>query len=133
MANTKGVFTERTLKKVERILNGLSSGKYDYLCTACKSEGLSRTVFYDWRNTSADNKKKLYEVLDGARVVEAEDSLFELVRKGNVTALIFFLCNRVPYRWRRHDLPPPEIERPDRLPIHIVLDPTEDCGECVSK
>ena len=115
-----GDFTELTLKKVERILEGLCSGKYDFVAAACKSERLSRTTFYEWRNAYPENKKRLNEVLDNHRIVEAEDSLFKEVKRGNITALIFFLCNRVPSRWQRNN-PPEQAETPESLPVVVRL------------
>ncbi|MFH1800233.1 MAG: hypothetical protein ABH891_05255 [Candidatus Omnitrophota bacterium] len=116
-----GEFTELTLKKVERILEGLSSGKHDFVAVACQSERLSRTTFYEWRNACPQNKKRLYDVLDNHRIVEAEDSLFKEVKRGNITALIFFLCNRVPSRWRRGDPPYEAAETPESLPVIVRL------------
>ncbi|MFA5159214.1 MAG: hypothetical protein WC484_01765 [Candidatus Omnitrophota bacterium] len=112
-----GNFTELTLKKVERILTGLGADKYDFVSVACEREHLSRTTFYGWRNASAENRKRLYEVLDSYRVIEAEDSLAREVKRGNVTAIIFYLCNRMPLRWRRGDAPYEALEVPETLPI----------------
>jgi len=62
---------------------------------------ISRQTLYTWRNRHPELAAALKDSkeLADARVVE---SLFRQALKGNVTACIFYLANRVPSRWSRN-------------------------------
>ncbi len=61
--------------------------------------GISRTTLYDWKNKFediADALKKNKEIAD----YEIENALFEKAKHGDVAAMIFWLKNRKPTKWK---------------------------------
>ena len=89
--------TELSLKKIEIVLKSLEKGSS--ITKACESADLTRHVFYEWKNQSVENQKRFDEIID-SRTLVVEDSLFKSAMEGNVTAQIFWLVNRAPYRWK---------------------------------
>jgi len=63
---------------------------------------ISESTFYDWSNKFPE----FSEAIKGGREVivgKLEDTAIDLALKGNVTMLIFVLCNMAPEKWRRGD------------------------------
>lgn len=61
--------------------------------------GISVSTLYEWKNKYkefSDALKKGKEVID----FEVENKLLELALEGNITAIIFWLKNRMPEDWR---------------------------------
>lgn len=61
--------------------------------------GINRATFYRWKNKYPEFEKALAiskEIADR----EIENALFKAARKGNITAMIFWLKNRKPDEWR---------------------------------
>lgn len=61
--------------------------------------GITTSTLYDWKNKYSEISEALKrgkEVVD----VEVENALLNLAKSGNVTAIIFWLKNRRPDKWR---------------------------------
>lgn len=89
-------FTELTLKKIEKILASIKEGAS--IEKACKGAGLSRPTFYEWLHDSKGNQERYQKLIDSRSLV-VEDALFNTALKGNVTAQIFWLKNRMYDKW----------------------------------
>jgi len=110
--------------KVDKIKKALieSLKQGAFITTACDKVGISRDSFYDWYHKD----KKFRDEVDKAltsRIKIVEDVLFKKALEGNVTAIIFFLCNRDPERWKN-------VQRVETLtklePIKIEIKQTKD-------
>lgn len=97
------LIVDRNDKVKSVVLESLSSGST--VDAACRAAGISRSVFYDWRKKDAE----FAEAVERAQMVAVsvvEDALFlkatrgEKDGRGNVVAMIFWLCNRAPDRWK---------------------------------
>jgi len=90
--NSKFDSTRRE-KYLEHLREGMRRG------AAAEAIGICRTAIYQYRkkNESFAEEETLAE-LDACEVVE--DALFQAAQSGNVTACIFYLCNRGSSRWR---------------------------------
>lgn len=91
------VSTLSTPIKKEAILQSLENGSF--VSTACEKAGIDRGTFYNW--CIAD--RKFYEAVEASKrgqIGVAEDSLYKNVVRGNITAQIFFLCNRARDKWQ---------------------------------
>jgi hypothetical protein len=58
--------------------------------TACKAIGMPRSTFYNWMNADALFKEAVEEIQEYALDV-AESELHKLIKKGETTAIIFYL------------------------------------------
>lgn len=61
--------------------------------------GITTSTLYNWKNKHSEISealKKGKEVVD----VEVENALLKLAKSGNITAIIFWLKNRRPDKWR---------------------------------
>lgn len=61
--------------------------------------GIAVSTLYDWKNKYSEfseTLKKGKEVVD----IEVENALYKLAIDGNITAIIFWLKNRKPDKWR---------------------------------
>ncbi len=82
---------------IAAVLKSLSNG--ETLEKACKAANIDRGTLRNWRKADMD----LDAQVDSARMTAIdviEDALFTSAQYGNITAQIFFLCNRSPDRWR---------------------------------
>ncbi len=61
--------------------------------------GISRSTLYEWKKKFPDISDTLKEGKDYADY-EIENALFNSAKGGNVTAMIFWLKNRRPAKWR---------------------------------
>ena len=88
MAETTNTLNKRTLKK-ETFLAALLNSDGN-ISKACGQTNISRTTIYDWIKKDDKFQEKVSyvneELLD-----MAEDQLLKMIRKGNLTATIFYL------------------------------------------
>lgn len=66
---------------------------------ACKKSKISKKTFYEFFKedkefADAVQKAKL------SQIIVAEDMLYKKMQEGNMIAIIFYLCNRSPDRWK---------------------------------
>lgn len=61
--------------------------------------GIGRTTFYKWKNEHPEFANALMLSRDVADR-EVENALYKAAKKGNITAMIFWLKNRKPDEWR---------------------------------
>ena len=66
---------------------------------SCEGAGVNRQTYYEWMNRDAGFKEASF-LAQNSRVTVIEDALAREAEKGNITALIFWLCNRAPDRWK---------------------------------
>ena len=79
---------KRTIKK-ETFLAALFNSDGN-ISKACGMTNISRTTIYDWINKDNDFQEKVSNV--GEELLDmAEDQLLKQIRKGNLTATIFYL------------------------------------------
>lgn len=100
------------------IIQSLKNG--DTLIHASELAKVNRQTVYNWMATD----KKFYKAVEEAklsRVQVAEDALYKLIANGNVTAIIFFLCNRAPEKWK--NVNKVDIEGKLQLPKPVVIEP----------
>lgn len=93
---TKQDNTDKSDVQKKALIASLSNG-----CTvghACEGAKISRDTFYRWYKEGAAFAKRV-ESAKVCRVVVAEDCLFAKVKDGNMTAIIFFLCNEAKGKW----------------------------------
>lgn len=89
-------------KKTERKINQLIKLLYKTggsVKTSCNAIGISRTIFYKWK----EDDKNLAVAFEESRhmaVLDVEDALFEKAKDGNVGAIVFILANLMPEKWR---------------------------------
>ena len=80
--------------------------------TACKEVGVSRESHYRWMREDASYKESVESVTDVAIDV-VESKLYELIKQGNVTSVIFYLKTKGRKRGysEHHELEQREILR----------------------
>ncbi len=84
-------------KQKEAIIQSLGAGAF--ITKAVEAAGVSHDTYYRWRREDPDFDKACETAL-ASRVGRVEDALYAKAVSGNVTACIFWLCNRVPDRWQ---------------------------------
>ena len=87
---------ETPLASMLKVVDSLSKGAS--IVSACRAARVDRGAFYDWKNKTPENTKKVNDVLDQRSQV-VEDALYKAAMGGNITAQIFFLKNRASARW----------------------------------
>jgi len=75
--------------KKEQLLQALTKS-LGIVSTACLSVGVSRTTYYKYYNDDEQFKSQVDDISDIA-IDFAESQLFELIKGGNITAVIFYL------------------------------------------
>jgi hypothetical protein len=75
--------------KKEQLLEALTKS-LGIVSTACLSVGVSRTTYYKYYNDDEQFKSQVDDISDIA-IDFAESQLFELIKGGNITAVIFYL------------------------------------------
>ncbi|HYH14833.1 MAG TPA: helix-turn-helix domain-containing protein [Flavisolibacter sp.] len=60
------------------------------ISTACNAIGMPRSTFYNWVNADTQFKEAVNEIQEYALDV-AESELHKLIKKGEITAIIFYL------------------------------------------
>lgn len=69
-----------------------------YILEACDKAKISRSRYYVWITEDKNFKNAVDQALLSCTLV-VENALFKKAKEGNVTAQIFWLCNRTPDRW----------------------------------
>ncbi len=91
-----GSFVPYKKDSLRPVLESLAKGVT--MTTACKSAGIDiRTLEY-WRQKYPKVDEVVKHILR-SRIRVVEDSLYAAAVKGNITAQIFWLCNRAPGEW----------------------------------
>jgi len=75
--------------KKEQLLTALEKS-LGIVSTACQSVGISRTTYYKYYADDKDFKQSVDGISELA-IDCAESQLFELIKSGNITAIIFYL------------------------------------------
>lgn len=89
-----------TDQQKEVFLENLANGSKVY--EACNASGFSYGSYYNWRHSDKPGDIAYIKRIDKALESRTElvvDSLFNQAITGNVTAIIFWLCNRGPAEW----------------------------------
>ncbi len=84
-------------KSKEAIIASLLNGAT--VKAACKAAKTNRDTYYAWLKDDKEFADAALKAKD-SRIEIVEDALFNRASRGNVTAQIFFLCNRAPERWK---------------------------------
>jgi len=66
---------------------------------SCEAIKINRLAYYEWRRKYKDFDNRCREV-EASLIDLAESQLLVNIKKGNIVALIFFLCNRAGDRWQ---------------------------------
>ena len=86
--------------------------------------GISRSTLYEWRKKYSDISDTLKEGKDSADY-EIENALFNSAKSGNVTAMIFWLKNRRPNKWRERVEESLEVSRSESVVIEDDIRPKQ--------
>jgi hypothetical protein len=78
---------------LDALAKGLRRGK------AAEAAGIHRSVVSRYRKAHP-RFAEIESEAELAACEHVEDALFEAAKSGNITACIFFLCNRMAARWR---------------------------------
>ena len=102
--------------KIEHLKKGMLEAltkSLGIVSTACETVGISRTTYYKYYNEDTEFKSQVNDIGDLA-IDCAESKLFELIKAGNITAIIFFLKTKGKKRGyvERQELDIQEVERP---------------------
>ena len=81
--------TDKTDTKKEAMLLALEASM-GIVSTACKSAGISRDTHYRWLKEDEDYSKKVDE-MNNVTLDFVESELHKKIKKGNLTAIIFYL------------------------------------------
>jgi transposase-like protein len=92
-----GALRATTVKCKKAILESLSKGAT--IIAAAKAAGVNPATVHKWRHKDRRFAGAVAVLLD-LRITTVEDSLYARACNGNVTACIFYLCNRSPDRWK---------------------------------
>lgn len=88
---------EKRKLKIQAVLESLKNGVS--LFEACKQADVGWSTFWKWRKQDKELDDEVNQIIE-ARTQIVEDALFKAAIEGNVTAMIFWLCNRRPDRWK---------------------------------
>ena len=66
---------------------------------ACEAAKITRTTFYDWKKADPAFTQACDDI-EYSLIDFAESNLLKNIQAGKEGAVIFFLCNRAPDRWR---------------------------------
>ena len=95
---------------------------------ACEAIGISRTTWYEWRNTNLAFAQALEDARESI-IDMAEDTLLLLIKSKNVAAVIFFLKCRAKERGY--------VESPQIIQVQRALGDfkqgVDDPTECISR
>jgi len=120
---TEADIERRTKKDV--VISLLEKG-----CTisgAAGAVGVHRATLYRWRDRDTDFASRMEGALDKA-VAAVKQKLFHLATQGgNLTAAIFFLCNRRKDEWSH--VQRIQLAKPEEEPVQIVIAPAKAPGE----
>ena len=102
--------------KKEQLLQALTKS-LGIVSTACASVGMSRTTYYKYYNEDKDFKTLVDDISDVA-IDFAESQLFELIKGGNITAVIFYLKTKGK---KRGYVEKQEIDLGNNFPTNITV------------
>ena len=109
------------MNKVEHLKKGMLEAltkSLGIVSTACETVGISRTTYYKYYNEDTEFKNQADDVSEIA-IDCAESKLFELVKAGNITAIIFFLKTKGKKRGyvERQEIEVRDVEQPTIIQI----------------
>jgi len=90
-------FKGQKKKELQAVLENLMRGAS--LTKACKLGGLDFSGLWRIRKKYPEVEEAIQYALE-SRIAIVEDALYKKAVEGNVTAQIFWLCNRAPDRWK---------------------------------
>lgn len=70
---------------------------------SCRAAGVSAMSFWRWRKDNSKFNAFVERILE-SRTQHVVDALYKKTLEGNVTAMIFWLVNNAPDKWKRHDV-----------------------------
>ena len=112
--------------KKEQLLQALTKS-LGIVSTACASVGMSRTTYYKYYNEDKDFKTLVDDISDVA-IDFAESKLFDLMREGNPTAIIFYLKTKGK---KRGYVEKQEIDLGDNYPTNITVEFVSPDGQAL--
>ena len=83
--------------------------------------GITTRTLYNWKNYEVNGTYPIRQALkSGKEVIDyaVESALLKKAMEGDTTAMIFWLKNRRPDKWRDK----PDANRDDREPVKVVID-----------
>ena len=101
MAKKKGIIkqtseTDRNKLKKQALIKSISSAST--ITDACEAADCSRDSYYTWYHEDKKFKKAI-DTAKKSQIQAVENALFKSATDGNITAQIFFLCNRARQDW----------------------------------
>ena len=106
----------QVLKKIRREMDA-----GNMLSVAIRRSGARKQTIANWRKRPMIDR--YFELLKDAcanyRLALVEDALFKACMRGSIAAIIFFLCNRDPLRWKKN----PDVVINQSQHIHITEAP----------
>jgi len=66
---------------------------------SCVAIGIDRGTYYNWRKTDKEFARKADEAIFSIHE-KVEDQLLKNIFAGKESSLFFYLCNRMPERWK---------------------------------
>jgi len=87
---------------------------------ACKSIGISRNCFYDWRKNDSEFHDALNELEEGV-IDLAETMLYKGIREGKTAELIFFLKTKGKKRGYIERIEMDDISDREPVTVNIVM------------
>ncbi|MBT4208981.1 hypothetical protein HOE22_11690 [Candidatus Woesearchaeota archaeon] len=112
--------------KKEQLLEALVKS-LGIVSTACASVGMSRTTYYKYYNEDKGFKTLVDDISDVA-IDFAESKLFDLIREGNPTAIIFYLKTKGK---KRGYVEKQEIDLGDNYPTNITVEFVSPDGQAL--
>ena len=103
--------------KKEQLLQALTKS-LGIVSTACASVGMSRTTYYKYYNDDEQFKSQVDDISDIA-IDFAESQLFELIKGGNITAVIFYLKTKGK---KRGYVEKQELDLGNNFPTNITVE-----------
>ena len=103
--------------KKEQLLQALTKS-LGIVSTACASVGMSRTTYYKYYNEDDDFKTLVDDISDVA-IDFAESKLFDLMREGHPTAIIFYLKTKGK---KRGYVEKQELDLGNNFPTNITVE-----------
>jgi ACT domain-containing protein len=103
--------------KKEQLLEALVKS-LGIVSTACLNVGMSRTTYYKYYNEGGQFKDQVDDISNIA-IDFAESKLFDLIKEGNITAVIFYLKTKGK---KRGYIEKQEIDLGNNFPNNITVE-----------
>jgi hypothetical protein len=97
-SNNYNTIKKRIAKQKELFLIEFKKKAGNVSATA-EAVGIDRWTYYNWYKTDKEFAKKADEIIYAIHEI-AENQLMKNILAGKETSLIFYLCNRMPGRWK---------------------------------